>query len=205
MKPVLDSWNINVVGLWNVAILSPQWLGEHIFSPKSDISVEVSLLPNQPARFTCDGVRIIPSANRLVIAPVDFTDKVLKRCEDVVCKILELLRHTPTLAVGINFGFLEEDIDADLLSHFEDRDSTIFSDAGFRIGQRTLTRQVFYEDQLINLSIALNNQEVKFDFNFHTSCDNTDQAILGIRDKVLANRNTAQKILNDIYNVNPEE
>ena len=54
----------------------------------------------------------------LLIAPVDLQNAVLERTDQIACKLLELLPHTPAGAVGLNFGYREVDAAPEILEKF---------------------------------------------------------------------------------------
>jgi hypothetical protein len=204
MKAIRDAWNVVLAGNWNLAIFSPNWLSKNLFGSES-ITIEFPLVPGLPPRFTVEGIVILSSTDRVMLAPKMLTDEAIKRTEDMACKLLNLLPHTPISALGVNFGFLEKEPSDELLQHFVDRDEALLADAGFEILIRTFSRKLVYQGQHINLSTIVEPKEVKFDLNFHTDVQNAEQAQKSLTGKVLKHRATALQLLEQVYSLNLED
>lgn len=204
MKAIQDAWNVVLAGNWNLAIFSPKWLSKNLFGSES-ITIEFPLVPGLPPRFTAEGVTILPSTDRVMVAPKTLTDEALKRMEDMACKLLNLLPHTPINALGVNLGFLEKEPSEALLQRFVDRDEALLADAGFEILIRTFSRRLVSQGQQLNLSMIIEPKEVKFDLNFHTDVQNAEQAQKSLEDKVLKHRATALQLLERVYGLTLED
>lgn len=61
------STNLTIVGAWNTAILTPEWVAQRVDWLKTDekIPVEVSIGIPQIIRFRLHGVIVQPTSNRL--------------------------------------------------------------------------------------------------------------------------------------------
>jgi hypothetical protein len=127
MRAVPDSWSIVIVGRWNVSILNPTWLGKHVFE-NPEVQVEFSLTPGSPPRFTSREIRIVPQNAAVTVQAVQYTEAAMRRAEEVACKLLELLQHTPVSAVGVNFGFEEPSPDEAIVAKLPKPCAASFSD-----------------------------------------------------------------------------
>lgn len=205
MRPNPEGWNIVVVGAWNVAIFNPQWLGKHIFQSK-EVQIQFALQVGQGSpRFLADQIVVTPSRGRVLFSPTVLEDAALLKIEQAATRTLELLTHTPVNAVGINFSFKQAEVGADLNRLFENGDSGRLADAGVIVAGRSFTRQLMLESQQINLTIAIEQTGIQFDFNFNTRVRDTGKAIAAISGRILGCRNTAVRLLSEAYNINLEE
>jgi hypothetical protein len=203
MRPVPEAWNINVVGNWNTAILSPAWLGIHIFGAEN-FQIEWPVAGAGPLKIRFGNVDVIPSPVRLIVAPAILNNDTLVECEEAARKIIENLPHTPLVGIGTNMGYLEPNPDDHLLDRFEDRDSNLFADQGFTIGKRTFARQVDAGGQQINLTVGVDQVGIKFDFNFHSTPTTPDQAKEALHGKILVYKAKALDLLQKVYSLTPE-
>lgn len=204
MKTIPDWWTIVAVGSWNLAIFSLDWLGKNLFK-KEDVTIEFALAPKFPARLSANKVRITPSADSILFAPTDLSDKHLISTEQVACNLLTLLPHTPITAIGINFGFVETEAEPDLIERFTDNDGDLFADAGFTINNSTRIKQLEFENQIINFYSILEPPKISFRINFHTNVTTTQKAKGAIENRVLKNREIALELLNKIYGLHLED
>jgi hypothetical protein len=203
MRPVPEAWNINVVGNWNIAILSPAWLGANIFGA-ANFQLEMSVAGVGALKIRFGDVDVIPSPVRLIVAPAILNNETLVKCEEAARKIIENLPHTPLAGIGINMGYLEPNPDDLLLNRFEDRDSNLFADHGFIIEKRTFARQIDADGQQINLTVGVDQAGVKFDFNFHSIPTTPHQTTESLRDKILVHKSKALELLQSVYSLTPE-
>lgn len=200
-----DNFTIVVLGRWNVSIFSPAWVGKNVFGQKT-ITLEVGIEPELPRRLTSDDVVVIPTSSRLMVTPNIINDTTLKRMEDVVCKILELLSHTPVSGVGVNFGFIVKPL-TDSFSNIPTLLAEKLASEGLTIESNEVKWTIGYERErksILNLSVQIDKDEALIKFNFHSDTENTGKAIESIKDKVIVYRDKALSVLDKVFGVTSE-
>lgn len=198
-----DNFTIVVVGNWNVSIFSPEWVGKNIFDRKS-ITLEVGIEPELPRRLTVDDVVVIPQSSRLMVTLSKIDDITLKRMEDAVCKILQLLSHTPVSAVGVNFGYRVRPVTENFCANIPVLLAEKLASEGLAIESYETKWTVGYERErkaVLNLSVEMAKDEAALKFNFHSNTKNTGEAIESIKDKVILYRDKALRVLDKVFGV----
>lgn len=200
-----ENFTIVVLGSWNVSIFSPGWIGKSIFDEKT-VTLEVGIGAELPRRLTVDDVIVIPQSSRLMVTPNILDNKTLIRMEGAVCKILELLSHTPVSAVGVNFGFRVKPL-TDSFSNIPALLAEELASEGLSIESREIKWTVGYESTrktILNLSVQIGTDEALIKFNFHSDTENTGKAIESIKDKVIGYRDKAFSVLVNVFRVELE-
>lgn len=200
-----DNFTIVVLGRWNVSIFSPAWVGKNIFGQKT-ITLEVGIEPESPRRLIADDVVVIPANSRLIVAPNIIDDRNLKRAEDVVCKILEVLSHTPVSGVGVNFGFRVKQL-TDRFSDIQALLAEKLAREGLEIEAEEVKWTVGYDRErksILNLSVQMDKDGALMKFNFHSDTENTVKAIESIKEKVIEYRDKALSVLGNVFGVTSE-
>jgi len=106
-----NSSNIILVGRWNPAIITPDWLRAQFpdFITQTEYDAEFIPTAIPKIRFIVEGLRVAPSSARLTISPDTDSEGVFDRIATLAAGIYTKLPHTPIPAVGHNFFFrLEE-------------------------------------------------------------------------------------------------
>ena len=142
MQAVPSDWTHVLVGSWNVAILNPQWIGQKVFAGNGPLQVELSVGGPAPSlRYHFQDISIIPAPTQLIVATRNATEAAVAQASSVASRILELLPVTPITGVGINFGFVAENIEPDIAAIFS-LDSADFADAGLEVTKTTIVREI---------------------------------------------------------------
>jgi hypothetical protein len=187
-------------------------MGKYLFGDpeqsdeKHEFQVEIPIFPVVGAPvFTRANLKIQIDDKKVIITPQLCTDKVLGLAETVARKILKNLPHTPLLAFGINFWFVETNPPPDLFRVFdimEDRDR-LAEHAGI-VEKVTVTRSIGLEGCVLNLTIAHEASEVHFHFNFHFGVTDALVASKRLESQVFSCRSVAQRILEKVYSLHEE-
>lgn len=188
----LDTSDTNVVavGIWNPAILSPDWVARVVFGrPRGvevPIEIEMPIRLGAPWRFTIDGFRFIPHRNRLVISPRETSAELLVRTEQLLKTILRALPHTPITALGYNFHFVEDEPREAHLEPFtlQTRHLVDHLERQIEIQGQALVTSIRVEGRVLNLKREIDEGRVKVEFNFHYAGDTSE--LLAIPDGRLA-------------------
>lgn len=104
MNPTLSAeiLAIVVVGQFNPAIVTPAWLErEQLASPEEVANVKLRLIHPDVSDFTLGEKNVQVIRQRLMVSTSDARFEEALR--DLATGILELLRHTPTDKVGLNY------------------------------------------------------------------------------------------------------
>ena len=203
MTPKLDKWTIVLAGHWNRMIFTPQWVGNHLFPGVGELETMVSLLPVLPLIYRDPAVTVEVAQSRIVFKPRAPTDTLLQRAERMARTVLEELDDTPLVAVGVNFGFREPNPPNDVLNIFASPDSAELAIQGWEVQERQITRKLFQEGTLLNLTLKYGPDGVDCDFNFHTETTENETARHAVTDRVIGLKNAALELLDKTYHLQP--
>ncbi len=177
MHVVSEESTIVIVGDWNIAIFTPDWIsGRLTESQEIEVQIPIGSL-GQPPRLGFDALflRVLP--DRLVLAPKDDRSGALAQLERVSTKVLEDLDHTPVRAVGVNFCFLEENPTEQLLGAFRLADQDYLSDQGAALETTTIKRKLIIQEKILNLTVERGNRgSVTILMNFHKNVTSSLEA-----------------------------
>jgi len=104
MKATLSNeiLSIVVVGQFNPAIVTPSWLErQELASPEEAASATLKLIHPDVSEFSIGEKNLQLLRDRLTLTTSDV--RFEEPLRDLACGILQLLRHTPTTKVGLNY------------------------------------------------------------------------------------------------------
>ena len=108
MIPKKDNCNIVLAGLWNRAIFTPEWVGRLLFK-QVEVETLISIMPHMPIVYRNTQVAMEVAPAVVAFRPRTLNDECLRASENMAYKVLDTLRDTPLMGVGVNFGFTDSD------------------------------------------------------------------------------------------------
>ena len=199
-----DKWTIVVLGTWNTSIFSVAWLGKNVFGAR-ELLLEVGTEPGVPRRVTADDVVVIPSDSRLIVVPKNLEETTLVKAERVACKILELLKHTPINAVGVNFGYRVNPLPQQLRERLPSLLGAELAVENLVIKARDYVWTVQSDPGVLNIRASIEGDEAVISFNFNLSTHETEAAAKYVDGNVIKFRDKTKAILDGVFKVFAEE
>lgn len=208
MKAIVENWSLVLLGAWNTAIVTPDWLTKHAgLSGQVQIEFPVGN-PLLPIRYTLpQGIRLVALQDRLILAPQTVTDEDLAAVEGLARKVLEILTHTPVTAIGVNFEFAEDNPPEDLKSLFKVADSSRLAAADFVVEGSEIRRRL-RQGADVALNLALRQVGAPLTtvmLNFHRDVDSAQTAAAYLSGRFVKYRDLAVRLLRDVYQLQLEE
>lgn len=202
MRTDAEGFSIVIIGAWNAAIFSPQWVAGHL-TESQDIGLEVLLQnPSLPPRLRFEGIFLKILPDRLVLNSPEVNNDQLTLMQTVAVKVLTDLPHTPVQAVGVNFRFHESDPTGRLLGAFKLSDQGHLSDAGISVSSTSIKRRVSIAEHVLFLTLESGeNDEVIVDFNFHRDVTNAEAAKQHLEDGIIQFQEQAENVLQTVYEI----
>lgn len=159
--------------------MSPDWINDHVYK-KPELRINIAFPvndPTLPVEIGIEDLKIYPRIDRLEIIPNDPTEKSLGDAAFLASEILSHLSHTPITAIGINFGFSEDDISL-VAGYFNLADSANIDRNIFSLMNTNITRSFKLErDHILNLSINYGEDKAFLGFNYHHNFQTTKDAV----------------------------
>lgn len=164
------NWNVVVLGAWNRAIFTPQWIAEFLFEvPKNrPVEVEVPLSVPTPPKVKHEGIAVSVGAGVLEVSaePCDFG--TLERACICACRALTELPRTPVTAAGFNLRYRSDEAPRELLDAVACGIDDAISDAELQIVRRDVTRRLVWGTGVINAEIEVDESgSTSISLNFH--------------------------------------
>lgn len=202
--PIRETWTIIILGKWNVAIFSPNWLSKNVFH-EQEMTMEFTVEPSNTRRITARGISLQPQSGRLVLGLSEISLEALSRLEATACALLDKLPHTPVSQTGINFGFRIDEPEQALLDHFQFVDGNWFADHEMSSTSRVMGRSLEIDEGVLNLKVEIKASAIDIHFNFHSETPSAGAAKEAIQGKVANLKEKAEFVLQDLYNLEMEE
>jgi hypothetical protein len=204
MRRKPDGWNIVLAGLWNRAIFSPEWVNELLFRER-EVETLLSVMPHLPIIYRNRQVAMEVSSGRLVFRPRQLDDDCLRAAERMAHAVLDKLRDTPLLAVGVNFSFVEKTPSRHLIRMFEFPDNRDLVEAGCDLQERRIVRKMLQGPDTLNLTLLFDGKAVTAEFNYHTDTPNNVTAREAVHERTLRLRDAASGLLRQVYRLEVNE
>jgi hypothetical protein len=198
MRRKTDGWNVVLAGFWNRAIFTPEWVNELLFH-EPEVETLLSIMPYLPIIYRNRQVAVEVSGAHLVFRPRRLDDPSLRLAETMAHAVLDKLRDTPLLAVGVNFAFIEENPDPNLVRLFNFGDNPRVVEAGWDLQERKIVRKMAHEGDTLNLSLAFDGRAVTTEFNYHTDTTSNETAREAVSNRLLRLRDLSIRLLEQAY------
>ncbi|MES4785359.1 MAG: hypothetical protein C4294_05530 [Nitrospiraceae bacterium] len=199
MIPNLTDWTVVTVGQWNPHIFSPEWMSRHLHMENLEAMLSVGLV-GVGLRYQTPNLILIPGEDRLIIE-----DGTLRQMEEAFRSALQLLSHTPVRALGINFGFIENDPPAEIVQTFDLADRGALSDAGYNVRSVEIVREIDIAPATLKLKMVFADDKVRFHFNFTHQITSAEEAATLLDGRVLNYRDRAVDILTRVFQLQRQE
>lgn len=206
MKEREESFSVVIIGNWNKYILNPSWVAKELFRNEEQLKVEFSLDLDLPNRYTDANVnvRIVPTNKSVTFFALNTDDNNLKLTEEMAKDLLDKLSYTPVTSFGINYGFTEDSSYMGLYELFNFMDKDELAEQEMELEASTIRRSFIIDDKQLNFTVKLQGDKLFFDFNFHYNVSDAVEAKEKLNDALLSNKETAMKILQDVYKLEIE-
>ncbi len=192
-----------LVGSWNQAIFSPDFVRNNVMVGIEDFEAEGGLSAGSlTLRFMGGGLTFVVNADRVAWIPAETSDPALQRVEGSAVRLLEKLSITPLAALGFNFGFnligAQDVIDTALSP--ADTDEILGALGGARLSDVTMKRSIPLENEMLNLTIGRQSGGVTaIDLNFDHKLSGAKAAIDCVTHGLVSRKKQSVELLEQVY------
>lgn len=194
---------IVVVGAWNIAVFTQNWVKENILTEDDKFTVLFPLNIGCSLRFRTDYLTFGIEGSRLVFNAEKNEDISYVKIVKTLRKIVQKLPHTPVSAMGTNFVY-KRDGNFEALAALCDNDrliNTIVPEQNV-IKSSAIVRKFKLTDKE-DLTLRIESTESKniIDFNFNYALKDATSILSIIEDDdfLLQNKTRANDIVNNVY------
>lgn len=206
MKGIVMGTNTLVVlGAWNIAIFTPEWVKNNILLENQEARVLVPMNIGCSLRFETEYYSFFIEGERLSFTINKEEESSYIFAIQTLRNIIQKLPHTPVRALGTNFVF-KKDTKFDVLENLDDSDKlkSVVDIVGNSVTSQALVRKFKLTDiEDLNLKIEEDPQKGSLlDFNFNYNLKSTEDILNLIGEDnnlLLNNKALANDISNNVY------
>ena len=168
MKIIKDTANIVVLGAWNKAILTPEWVKKNIFPEITNLQVNVPaphIMDQASYQYNTPDLLFNINGQRFEFRTNSSYEKTVKYTRDILRKLI----FTPVTSVGINVAFSEiiENIPDSLKKRLVAEDDIENKINAETLISSSLSKSIQIEtNHKLNITILNTSNQYIFDFNF---------------------------------------
>lgn len=182
-----ERWTIVVVGSWNQAIFSEDFVRDRVFKTSQKITTEIGMTATGwIPLFHGDAFRLLVHPERVMWTALNADADTFRQMEASAINLLSQLRVTPIRAVGINLGFNSSQPSERLKTEVSYGDLYGYKKTLGLEPKSVLSRITFdADDRTLNVSVeaTTSSPTILIDVNFHKPVRDADEAILALRDR----------------------
>lgn len=201
MRIVPDRCTLVIVGAWNQAIFTPQFVREKIMPGPEAVQSGIEVGPGGfTAHHKGSHFRLSVRADRLIWTPYNTDEGTLKTVERAACDLLALLSVTPISGIGFNYGFDASSDEGDVARILELPDSTKLEQMQAVSELVSVRRRIRLKEQVLNIVIGrAADASVSVDLNFHKDVIDAATAKQALPDAIVGFKQRALELMQSLY------
>lgn len=197
METDLNRCSLTVVGAWNLAIFTPQWVAAKLGGQGS--TLRLGFLPAGVfTRFDLENAALTVSPGNFQVQPQRDDDGSWGVCERVARIILQVLPETPIQAFGINVGLNLDNTDA-VRSVLDLADLAALAGLGGTTEAVAIDRRLRLEGHIVNIHVTRSDNIIRLDANHHFEVGSAQAAVAMLDGAVSRARALTRRIVEAAY------
>lgn len=205
MKKIEDGTdNLVILGAWNIAIFTQEWVKENILPKDSECTIYYPQMVGFSLLFELPLFSFCIQGDRLTFKLRNYTEEACVAVVQTVRVLLQKLIHTPVRALGVNIVF-SNTTRFKVWNNLTDTESLqkVISLVGNKVDSQAIVRSFsISNNEQLNLKIETVDNSDKADFNFNYNIKSIADIfqIIGDDDRLIWNKiELANKIYDDVY------
>lgn len=190
-----------IVGAWNQAIFTPQFVAQHIMPGPEAVQSEIEVGPGGfTAHHRGSNFRLSVRPDRLLWTPYNTDEATLKAVEGSVSELLSLLNVTPISAIGFNYGFEVSVPEGDVAKILDLPDAGKLEQMHAIPDLVSVRRRFRLDGQVLNMVISRTaDSPINVDLNFHKDVDGANTAKDALPGAIVRFKGQALELLRSLY------
>ncbi|WP_059026744.1 hypothetical protein [Gabonibacter massiliensis] len=203
MKKKIDTCPIVIVGAWNKAIFTPEWIQKYIIMHDAfEVRIPQPHLVNASLQFVTPDFAINILGERLEFRITGNPEKAV----ECLRNILRILPHTPIVSMGINTAYIEDSakIPQELTNKLNLNEDLKNLEV---ISSAMIIALKVNEQSFLNIRIIKEGNDITFDFNYDFRIKEAQNIfdIIGEDDTIINKKEEeAKELLEQLYNLKIE-
>ena len=204
MKEIFDNINhIVVVGAWNTAILTEEWVKNNILQDVENYTIEYPIAGSGSLKYSTEDFSFYIVLGHLYFSVKKDSEVASRRTIEYARRLFRLLVHTPINAMGINFVFEEQNHCTVFDGLVDTRD--LAQTIGKSLTKTEINRHFKINDcESLNFKITQTDDKTEYNFNFDYKTNSPLDIvnIFGDEDDILLKKKQeAIDIISTVYNI----
>jgi len=175
---LLEQCALVVVGSWNQAIFTPQWVSERVFD--SEVKVEITFAPGLLMRIRTDSAELMLVGERLQLRPLRDDPDAFEVVRKAANRVLECLPETPVRALGLNYVFEQGTVSPALAALAAAVRQSGLPDAADVAVQLRMSVPTL-GGATVNIRMDVEKERAEVELNFHTAVETVFAAFEALR------------------------
>ena len=179
---IQDKLSIVLVGSFNPAILTPQWIARNALGVEAGENIQVQMIApvvgfGAMPQYSFNGITYTPSFQNVTFLLANLDVQGREHVATTIAAILEQLPHTPVVGLGFNFGFTVTTPTETLLNLLSPSGELAesFPDGATTVG-RNWGNTLEWGNSIVSVQSQLDNEVVSVDVNFHHNVTSANEA-----------------------------
>jgi hypothetical protein len=157
-------------------------------------------------KYRSGNVSITPQPDRVIVSSLVATDDCLRQTEGIATRLLSQLPVTPVTAVGINFGYADDQIPEYIAAIFNAQDIAPLGQRNLEVRRINLVRHLSFEDRELRFRLSKTEQNaLSIHLNYHKGVGSAEEGRTAILDKSVPFRTAGELMLREVYNLALED
>ena len=194
-----------IIGAWNRAIFTPDWVAKFVF-PGEEMTIEIPVdnIDASP-RYSSKDLSVNIIGQKLVFSINNPSQENFQQMGLKAIAVCRALTHTPLLCFGINHYFQgsKNEIESTKVFDFSNYDS--LNEKGYELKSMRNQQSLQFEHHILNVIWSLENEQVTLEFNNHYNVSDVESFISVFDENLLFDRlNNSIDYIKNIYNLSVE-
>ncbi len=194
-----------IIGAWNRAIFTPDWVAKFVF-PGEEVTIEIPVdnIDASP-RYSSKGLSVYILGQKLVFSINNPSQEGFQQMGLKAIAVCRALAHTPLLCFGINHYFQGSKDEIKNTNVFDFSNYESLNEKGYELKSMRNQQSLQFEHHILNVIWSLENEQVTLEFNNHYDIANVESFISIFDENLLYDRlNNSIDYIKNIYNLNVE-
>lgn len=194
-----------IIGAWNRAIFTPDWVGKYVF-PGEEMTVEIPVdnIEASP-RYSSNGLSIHILSQKLIFAINNPSPESFRQIGLKALSVCRALAHTPLLCFGVNHFFqcMKDEIGENNVFDFSYYE--LLKEKGYELKAMRNQQSLQFGHHILNVIWSLENEKVTLEFNNHYDVANVELFVNVFDENLLYDRlNNSIGYIKNIYDLDVE-
>jgi len=190
-----------IVGIWNKAIFTPQWVQKYVFTNEEKIKVEYPIdNPDASLKFSSQGISLNIINQNLIFSVENPNTEKFSNLAQKAISVCRALAHTPIFCFGVNHYFECHKDEIKDKNIFDFSNFQLLQDKGYELISMRNQQTLKFKHHILNIIWSINDDKVQVEFNNHYDVSDINSFFSIFNEDILSERlEESKSYINNIY------